>query len=38
MAGFRERIETMARAMSFRHLLLFALLMAVLAVISNVRP
>jgi fatty acid desaturase len=32
MAGFRERIETLARAMSFRHLLLFALLMAVLAV------
>lgn len=23
MAGFRERIETLARAMSFRHLLLF---------------
>jgi len=32
MAGFRERIETQARAISFRHLLLFALLIAVLAV------
>ena len=32
MARFRERIETQARAISFRHLLLFALLMAVLAV------
>jgi hypothetical protein len=31
-AGFRERIETLARAMSFGHLLLLALLMAVLAV------
>src|SRR6516164_11856724 len=32
MAGFRERIETQAHAISFRHLLLFALLIAVLAV------
>ena len=32
MAGCRERIETQARAISFRHLLLFALLIAVLAV------
>ena len=32
MAGFRERIETLARVMSIRHLLLFAILMSALAV------
>jgi hypothetical protein len=31
MAGFRERIETLARVISIRHLLLFAILMSALA-------